>query len=97
MVVDVLTALGEPTRLAIMRLLWEQGERCACQIIPHLGATQSRVSRHMQALKQAGLVIDRRDAQRVLYRINPALVPEIEKVLEAVMAADTAQRDRSAA
>ncbi len=97
MVVDVLIALGEPTRLSIMRLLRERGELCACQIIPRLGATQSRVSRHMQALKQAGLVTDRREAQRVLYRIDPALAPEILKILEAVMAAETEQGDRSAA
>ena len=92
MVVDILAALGEPTRLAVMRLLWEHGEMCACELIPRLDATQSRVSRHMQTLKQAGLVIDRRDAQRVLYQINPALAPEYRQVLSAVMIAEGARR-----
>ena len=92
MIVDILAALGEPTRFAAMRLLMEQGELCACQLIPRLGATQSRVSRHMQVLKQAGLVTDRRDAQRVLYRINPALPAELRGLLDSVMAAETAAR-----
>ena len=96
MVVDILAALGEPTRLAIMRLLWEHGELCACELIPQLGATQSRVSRHLQTLKQAGLVTDRRDAQRVLYQISPTLVPKYRDVVEAVMTAENAE-DREVA
>ena len=92
MIVDILAALGEPTRFAAMRHLMEQGELCACELIPRLGATQSRVSRHMQVLKQAGLVTDRRDAQRVLYGINPALAPELRALLDTVMAAETAAR-----
>lgn len=96
MVVDILAALGEPTRFAVMRLLFEQGEMCACEMIPRLGATQSRVSRHMQVLKQAGLVTDRRDAQRVLYRINPALAPEFFEVVQAAMSAEAAAARRVA-
>ena len=42
----------------------------------------------MQVLKQAGLVVDRRDAQRVRYRLNPDLPPELVKVIDAVLAAE---------
>lgn len=41
----------------------------------------------MQTLKQAGLVVDRRDAQWVRYRLNPAMPSEIKAVLDAVIAA----------
>ena len=41
----------------------------------------------MQTLKQAGLVVDRRDAQWVRYRLNPALAPEVRAILDAVLAA----------
>ena len=85
MVVEILSALGEPTRFAAIALLSERGEMCACEIIPQLGATQSRVSRHMQVLKQAGLVVDRRDAQRVLYAINPNLSPAHRRILDAAL------------
>ena len=92
MIVDILAALGEPTRLAAMKVLVAEGEICACELIPRLNATQSRVSRHMQVLKQAGLVSDRRDAQRVLYSVNPALPPDLRNVLDAVMAAEAEAR-----
>lgn len=94
--IPTLSALGEPTRLAMMQILWDRGEHCACELIERLGATQSRVSRHMQVLQQAGLVAGRRDAQWVRYRINPDLPADIHRVLEAVMIA-LRNEERSAA
>ena len=73
MILAVLCALAEPTRLEAMRLLADGSEHCVCELMRKLGATQSRMSRHMLVLKQAGLVLDRRDAQWVRYRINPDL------------------------
>ena len=87
MIISVLAALAEPTRLEAMRLLQDGSECCVCQLMQKLGATQSRMSRHMQVLKQAGLVIDRRDAQWVRYRRNPALRPQIAAIVDAVVAA----------
>jgi ArsR family transcriptional regulator len=53
-----------------------------------LDASQSRMSRHMKVLREAGLVLDRRDAQWVRYRRNPALVTEFAAVIDAVLAAE---------
>lgn len=86
-VTAVLSALADPTRLGAMRLLWDGGEHCACELIDRLGATQSRVSRHMQALARAGLVCARRDGPWVRYRIAPGLDAQIAAVLDAVMVA----------
>jgi ArsR family transcriptional regulator len=58
-----------------------------CQMMERLGATQSRMSRHLRILKSAGLIIDRRDAQWVRYRKNPNPSPQIRKIVEAVIAA----------
>ncbi len=96
MILPVLSALAEPTRLAAMAILWEGGEHCVCELMARLGASQSRMSRHMQTLKQAGLIVDRRDAQWVRYRVNPDLAPEIREVVAAVMRA-TPTRQRNAA
>ncbi|WP_171054522.1 ArsR/SmtB family transcription factor [Roseovarius arcticus] len=85
MILNVLSALAEPTRLAAIRLLRDGDEHCVCELMQTLGATQSRMSRHMQVLKQACLVIDRRDAQWVRYRINPDLSAGVADVLEAVL------------
>lgn len=93
MILPVLAALADPTRLEAMRLLSDGGEHCVCELMRGIGATQSRMSRHMQVLKQAGLVLDRRDAQWVRYRVNPDLSPEVRAVLDAVChAAQSAQR-----
>ncbi|ULB12477.1 ArsR, metalloregulator ArsR/SmtB family transcription factor (plasmid) [Cereibacter azotoformans] len=93
--IQILSALAEPTRLAALSLLWDGSEHCVCELMARLQATQSRMSRHMQVLKQAGLVADRRDAQWVRYRLNPEMTPATQAVLVAVMAA--LAEDRKAA
>ena len=57
-----------------------------------LDASQSRMSRHMQTLKQAGLVLDRRDAQWVRYRLNPDLPAPVRAIVTAVLAAAAEER-----
>ena len=96
MVISVLAALAEPTRLEAMRLLSDGSEHCVCELMRSLGATQSRMSRHMQVLKQAGLVTDRRDAQWVRYRRNPDLAPAIAALLDAALSADATPERRAA-
>ncbi len=94
--VALLSALAEPTRMAALHIVWDGGEHCVCEMMDKLGATQSRMSRHMSVLKAAGLVVDRRDAQWVRYRRNPDLSPECRAIVDAVMAA-LPQAERKAA
>ncbi|MGC8201760.1 ArsR/SmtB family transcription factor [Aliiroseovarius sp. PTFE2010] len=96
MVLTVLTALAEPTRLAAMRILSDGQEHCVCELMARLDVTQSRMSRHMKVLAQAGLIRGRRDAQWVRYQLDPQLTPAISAVLEAVMTADTETEKRVA-
>lgn len=95
-IVSILSALAEPTRLAAIRLLWDGEEHCVCELMKKIDASQSRMSRHMTALKVAGLVIDRRDAQWVRYRRHPKLAPEVVAIVDAIMAA-TPQAEADAA
>ena len=97
MILPPLMALAEPTRLAVVSILWDGSEHCVCELMKRLDATQSRMSRHMQTLKQAGLVVDRRDAQWVRYRLNPDMRPEVRDVLAAVMAANALAETKNAA
>lgn len=83
----LMSALSDPTRLGAVRLLWDGREHCVCELMDVLGATQSRMSRHMAVLKAAGLVVDRRDAQWVRYRRNPALAAPVAAVVDAVVGA----------
>ena len=87
---DILTAICDPTRRAALALLWDGGEHCVCELMVRLDASQSRMSRHMKVLREAGLVLDRRDAQWVRYRRNPDLAPEIAAVIDAVLDAERA-------
>jgi ArsR family transcriptional regulator len=84
--ISLLAALAEPTRLGAIRLLWDGREHCVCELMRKLGATQSRMSRHMAVLKRAGLVVDRRDAQWVRYRRNPDLPETSASIVDAVLA-----------
>jgi ArsR family transcriptional regulator len=94
--VSILSALAEPTRLAALRLLWDGKEHCVCELMKKIDASQSRMSRHMAALKVAGLVVDRRDAQWVRYRRNPALAQDVVAIVDAVMAAMPQSRQEAA-
>jgi ArsR family transcriptional regulator len=85
---EILTALSDPTRRAALALLWGGGEHCVCELMARLDASQSRMSRHMKVLREAGLVLDQRDAQWVRYSRNPALAPEFAAVIDAVLAAE---------
>lgn len=60
--------LSDLTRLRIMNLLLE-GELCVCDIQRIVAGTQPTVSRHLNYLKQSGLVVDRRDGLRVFYSV----------------------------
>lgn len=96
MILAILSALAEPTRLEAMRLLADGSEHCVCELMRKLGATQSRMSRHMQVLRQAGLVVDRRDAQWVRYRINPDLPPSLARLVEAALERQIMVAERAA-
>ena len=84
----ILTAISDPTRRAALALLWDGGEHCVCELMARLDVSQSRMSRHMKVLREAGLVLDRRDAQWVRYRRNPDLAPDLAAVIDAVLAAE---------
>jgi len=93
----VLAALAEPTRLGAIRIVWDGGEHCVCELMERLQATQSRMSRHMGVLKAAGLVTDRRDAQWVRYRRNPDLPEELAAIVDAAVAAVEGPQRKAAA
>ena len=84
--ITILSALAEPTRLEALRRVWSGREHCVCELMRELGASQSRMSRHMAALKMAGLVVDRRDAQWVRYRRTPHLPEEVITLVDAALA-----------
>jgi ArsR family transcriptional regulator, arsenate/arsenite/antimonite-responsive transcriptional repressor len=84
--ITILGSLAEPTRLEALRLVWDGREHCVCELMRELGASQSRMSRHMATLKSVGLVTDRRDAQWVRYRRTPKLPQQVIALVDAALA-----------
>jgi ubiquinone/menaquinone biosynthesis C-methylase UbiE/DNA-binding MarR family transcriptional regulator len=66
----VLKTLADPTRMRILFLL-DREELAVQELMEVLGMAQSRVSRHLGILREAGLLQDRRDGTFVLYRFTP--------------------------
>ena len=72
-----LAALSDPTRVRILDLLCER-ERSVGELVNQFELSQSAVSQHLKVLREAGLVAARADAQRRVYRINPAPFREMD-------------------
>lgn len=68
---DVFDALGDPTRRHIVESLAD-GEASATQLAADLPVTRQAVSKHLTALREAGLVESRRQGRETLYRVNAA-------------------------
>jgi DNA-binding transcriptional ArsR family regulator len=89
---DVLHALAEPRRREILRLV-SRDELPAGRIAEHFAVTRPAVSQHLQVLKGAGLVRERRDGTRRLYRADPAALAPLRAYLNQ-MWADALDRGR---
>ena len=77
-----LKALAEPRRREILRLVWSQ-ERQATEIADHFReVTRSAISQHLGVLKEAGLVSERRDGTRRLYRAERDEMKKLRKFLD---------------
>lgn len=69
-VIKMFKALSDETRLRIYLLLL-QGECCVCELVNILNMEQSRISHSIRILKEAGLVVNRREGKWIIYTINP--------------------------
>jgi ArsR family transcriptional regulator len=76
-------ALADPTRLRIIDRL-RDGEECVCNLTGPLDIRQSRLSFHLRALKEAGLVSDRKDGRWVYYSLKQDALDEMVQALEAL-------------
>ncbi|GAC1663478.1 MAG: hypothetical protein NVS9B8_02540 [Candidatus Limnocylindrales bacterium] len=70
--VQLLQALGHPTRLAIVRELTAGDEVCACDFTSCCDVSQPTVSHHLRILKEAGVLEAERRGTWIYYRIVPA-------------------------
>jgi DNA-binding transcriptional ArsR family regulator len=90
---EALRALAEPRRRAILRLVSDD-ELAAGQIAAAFDVTRTAVSQHLTVLRNAGLLTERRDGTRRLYRARPEGLAGLRAFLDDMWASslDTARR-----
>ena len=76
----LLKALADETRFKIVRFLLD-GEKCACEIHPHVKRAQPTVSLQLKKLEKAGVVKSRKVGRKVLYSIKNYTVCDVFKAL----------------
>ena len=76
-------ALSDETRLALLDRL-QGGEQCVCELMDAMKAAQSRLSFHLKVLKDAGLILDRREGRWMYYSINRDAIEELQDWIETM-------------
>ena len=96
--IRALKALSDETRVRMLKLLLDREELCVCEIMQALEISQSRASRNLGILKDAGFLKDRRDGQWVHYSINEEGLGDRSALLELLKRSlnenETILRDR---
>jgi len=65
--------LADSTRIRCLMLMQAEGELCVCELTHALNLSQPKISRHLAHLREAGVLIARRNGTWMNYRINPEL------------------------
>jgi DNA-binding transcriptional ArsR family regulator len=81
---EVFKAMGHPLRLGVIELL-QNGEKCVCEIVETVGTEISNVSKHLSVLRKAGIVADRRDGLKIMYRLTMPCALDFAKCVESVV------------
>ena len=66
---DVLSALAQPSRLAVFRLLMTGERLCAGELATELGMPKPTLSFHLKELSRAGLIESEREGRSIFYRV----------------------------
>ncbi|MDE3074372.1 MAG: winged helix-turn-helix transcriptional regulator [Chloroflexota bacterium] len=77
--------LGDPLRLAVLRLLGERGELSVEDIRRALGCKQARLSNQLACLRWCDFVTTRRDGNRIYYSISEPTIPELLRLADLAL------------
>ena len=80
----IFKALSDETRLTIMGLVFRHGHLCVCEVEKILAITQSKASRHLRYLRDAGVLEDEREGLIVNYRLPADQDPALARILGLV-------------
>jgi ArsR family transcriptional regulator len=65
--------LSDGTRRRLLTLLLDEREVCVCRLVDALREPQPKISRHLAALREAGVLVSRRQRTWIMYRLDPEL------------------------
>jgi DNA-binding transcriptional ArsR family regulator len=82
---EVFDAIAQPKRREILRLLASGGERSAGEVAARFDVTQPAISQHLRVLKEAGLIAERREGTRRLYRVRAEGLADLHGFLAEVL------------
>ena len=85
--------LADESRLKMLWLLFNHQELCVCDIMATLEITQSKASRHLAVLRNAGLATDRKEGLWSYYSLRPAEDPDIKAQLKLLRASLSRRSD----
>ncbi len=81
---EVFKAMGHPLRLGLSNS--SDRVKCAfCDIVDHVGTEISNVSKHLSVLKKAGILADRRDGLKIMYRLTMPCALDFAGCVESVV------------
>lgn len=81
----LLSALADPTRLAIVRELTAKNETCACDFTSTCDVGQPTVSHHLKVLREAGVVTSERRGQWIYYRLAPDVAVRLATIARGLL------------
>jgi DNA-binding transcriptional ArsR family regulator len=79
---SIIQAIAEPNRRAILQIVARQ-ELSAGEIATHFSISRPAVSQHLTVLKEAGLLLERREGTSRFYRTHPEGFRELKEFLES--------------
>ena len=82
-IADVLKVLGSPFRVTLLHVIGE-GEACVCHLESVLQKRQSYISQHLMTLRDAEILVTRRDGKYIFYRIADPSIYELIKTAAVI-------------
>ena len=77
--------LADATRLRCLMLMQAEGELCVCELTHALNLSQPKISRHLAHLREASVLVPRRNGTWMYYRINPELPGWALEILQTTL------------
>ncbi|WP_052259441.1 metalloregulator ArsR/SmtB family transcription factor [Flavobacterium sp. KMS] len=82
---EICKALGHPTRIQIMTLLWKKNNRTCGEIVELIPLAQSTISKHLLELKKANLVMIKNEGKRIVYSVEIDSIQMLKKYLSSYL------------